>query len=94
MLYQKYNKIKDENNQLFRARTLTAARADEEENWPLDAVNQKLSYSKMVYERNLRHFRKPKEEDNQSSVSKVTKSYTTYPVCGTSTGWFCCKRKF
>ena len=93
MLNQKYNKVKDENKELFRARTLTVAQADEEENWPLDAVNQKLSYSKMVYERNLRHFRKPNVEGNSALESKVTKSYTTYPVCGTSTGWFCCKRK-
>ena len=72
MLYQKYNKIRDENKELFRARTMTVAQADEEENWPLDAANQKLSHSKMVYERNLRHFRKPKSDGNPASESKTT----------------------
>ena len=39
MLNSKYNKKNNQNRELFRARTLTIAQADEEENWPLDSVN-------------------------------------------------------
>lgn len=93
MLIQKYNKKTNDNKQPVRAKNLTLNTADEEENWPLDSENKQLSYSKMVYERNLRHFRKPTSETNSDGKeSQVTKAYTTYPVCGTSTGWFCCRR--
>jgi len=32
--------------------------------WPLDSANGKLSYSKMIFERNMCHFTRPKSLDN------------------------------
>jgi hypothetical protein len=51
-----------------------------EDEWPLDTINNKLSYTKMIYERNKLHFRKP--EDRSSKRSR------RYPLCKTGTGWF------
>ena len=47
----------------------------------------------MIYERNLRHFRK-NYDDKGARASQVTRSYDTYPVCATVTGCFCCSKKY
>jgi len=31
--------------------------------WPLDSAQKNLSHSKMIYERNMRHFTRPKREE-------------------------------
>ena len=54
-------------------------------NWPMDSADGKLSYSKMVYEWNERHFVKREEDDKKGGFRK---GYS----CCLSTGWLNCKK--
>ncbi len=59
-----------------------------EDEWILDTKNKKLSYTKMVYERNLLHFSRPEDREVGSKVHKNRR----YPLCKTGTGWFFCNK--
>lgn len=47
--------------------------------------NKNLSYSKMLYETNLRHVRQVIKDPS----SETGYTYQKFSVCNTSTGWFC-----
>ena len=64
--------------------------------WELDSANGLLSFTKMKYEQDLKMVRKATHAVKQDveAAKAEDNHYETYPVCGTSTGWFteCCGR--
>lgn len=64
--------------------------AQQKAEWPLDAENKVLSYTKMEYERNRKQVRRIKEQKN--SKKDV---FVHFPICGNGShsGWFCPCRK-
>jgi hypothetical protein len=59
--------------------------------WEKDTINGKFSYSKMIYERNQRHFNQPASQGEATVNEKKAKAilkHKRYPLCGTGTGTF------
>ena len=46
----------------------------------------------MIYERNTRHFTRPKKILKVEDKKAHTYEFERYPFLRTSTGWFCCRR--
>lgn len=62
LILQKYGKERRDESKVFQDDLDTTEL--EEIEWPLDSANGKLSYSKMIYERNMRHFTRPKQQED------------------------------
>lgn len=58
--------------------------------WPLDTENGKLSYSRMVYKRNKKHYRIPNESLNQNSSVIEVIDHKMYPIYSTNMGEITC----
>ena len=66
LIEEKYGKCREFQKCLFKP-DLDSTQV-EELKWPLDSAKKNLSYSKMIYERNMRHFTRPKQEEEKQST--------------------------
>ena len=66
------------------------AKKSKQKKWPLDTENGKLSYSRMVYKRNKKHYRIPPESLSLETSLQEAINHEKYPICGTNMGEITC----